>query len=123
MPTSLELAGASLSDVDFESVLPLLQGKSEHYDVISGAYIGTQRMVIKDEWKLIAYPLIKKMKLYNLKSDPFEKTDLAPNPEYSEKIKQLTVLLEKKMDDLGDPMTSLEAGDYPDPNVVIKHGH
>lgn len=123
MPTSLELAGASVSDADFKSLLPLLHNKTDqHYDVISCAYIGTQRMVMQDEWKLIAYPLIKTFKLFNLKKDPFEKTDLGSNPEYQAVKENMLKLLEAEMDALGDPMSSLEAADYENPNVVIQHG-
>ena len=123
MPTSLQLAGASVpADVDFQSLLPLLHGETgEHYKTITGAYIGTQRMITSDEWKLIAYPLIKKMKLFNLKNDPQEMTNLALNPEYASVVKRLSTMLEDEMDKQGDPMTSLEAADYPDPNPVITH--
>ncbi len=78
-------------------------------------------MITKDDWKLIAYPLIKKKKLFNLKNDPQEMTNLALNPEYADVVKRLSAMLEDEMDKLGDPMTSLEAADYPDPNVVIKY--
>jgi len=123
MPTALELSGGELSGVDFKSVLPLLRNETApHYDVISGAYIGTQRMIIKDDWKLIAYPLIKTVKLFNLNKDPFEKTDLAGNPDYADVVKRLTGLLEQEMNKLGDPMTSLEAADFINPNPVVKHG-
>ena len=123
MPTSLQLAGASVpDDVDFQSLLPLLRGKTgEHYKTITGAYIGTQRMIASDEWKLVAYPLIKKMKLFNLKKDPQEMTNLALNPEYANVVRRLSAMLEDEMDKQGDPMTSLEAADYPNPNPVIRH--
>lgn len=123
MPTSLQLAGASVpDDVDFQSLLPLLRGETgEHYKTITGAYIGTQRMIASDEWKLVAYPLIKKMKLFNLKKDPQEMTNLALNPEYANVVRRLSAMLEDEMDKQGDPMTSLEAADYPNPNPVIRH--
>ena len=115
MPTSLEWAGAPTpDDVDFQSLRPLLHGETiKHYDEIYGAYIGTQRMITKDDWKLIAYPNINKMKLFNLAKDPQEMNDMAGNPEFAGKLKQLTGELEKQMDALDDPMTSLDAADYP----------
>ena len=114
MATSLDWAGALKPDeVDFKSVRPLLDGKTtEHYDAIYGAYIGKQRMITKDGWKLIAYPTIKKVKMFNLNKDPREMNDLAPNPEFAGKLRRLTRALEKQMDILGDPMTSLDAADY-----------
>ncbi|MDF7807246.1 sulfatase-like hydrolase/transferase [Pontiellaceae bacterium B12219] len=113
MATALELAGADAEGVDFQSLLPLLQGKTtKHYDAIYGAYVGTQRMITKEGWKLIVYPTINTKKLFNLAKDPQEMNDLAANPEYAAKLTQLTALLEKQMDELNDPMTSLTAADY-----------
>jgi len=44
----------------------------------------TQRMIMKDGWKVIAYPQLKKVKLFNIEKDPLEMNDLSQNPEYSE---------------------------------------
>ncbi|CAA6691714.1 MULTISPECIES: sulfatase-like hydrolase/transferase [unclassified Lentimonas] len=114
MATALELSGQPIpEDIDYKSVLPLLDGRKEKsYDTIFGAYIGTQRAVIRDGWKLIAYPKIKKLKLFNLSKDPLEMEDLAQNPEYTSVLSRMTDLLEETMDALGDPMTSLSAADY-----------
>ena len=114
MATSLELAKISKPEyVTFQSVLPLLQNeKNNPYESIYSAYMGTQRMLIKDHWKLIVYPKIKKKKLFNLLEDEFEMNDLANNPEYSNKVIEMTHLLEVEMDKNNDPMTSLEAADY-----------
>lgn len=114
MPTVLELAGQPITeDIDYKSVLPLLDGRRErNYDLIYGAYVGTQRAVIQNDWKLIVYPIMSKRKLFNLSKDPLELKDLAPNPEYSAKLQELTDMLETTMDTMGDPMTSLVAADY-----------
>jgi len=58
---------------------------------------------------LIAYPKIKKFKLFNLTKDSQEMNDLAGNPEYALKLEEISALLETKMD---DPMTSIAAADY-----------
>lgn len=114
MATSLELASIATPDyVTFQSVLPLLQnGHKKQYESIYSAYMGTQRMLIKDQWKLIVYPKIKKKKLFNLLEDEFEMEDLANNPEYSNKLNEMTHLLEAEMANNNDPMTSLEAANY-----------
>ncbi|MFC5051796.1 sulfatase-like hydrolase/transferase [Rubritalea spongiae] len=114
MATALELSGEPIPEnIDFKSVLPLIDGRREKsYDTIFGAYIGTQRAVIRDGWKLIVYPKLKKSKLFNLEKDPLEMIDLAGNPEYAVKLSEMTQLLEETMDELGDPMTSLTAADY-----------
>lgn len=116
VPTSLSLAGASTDDVEFKSVLPLLNNESqEHYSSIYGAYMGKQRMITRDGWKLIAYPEIGVTRLFDLKNDPQEMSDLAANPEYSEKLTSLTSELENEMGTLNDPMSSLSAADYKRP--------
>ncbi|WP_404310176.1 sulfatase-like hydrolase/transferase [Neorhodopirellula lusitana] len=118
VPTSLELAGADTEGVDFKSLLPFLNedasasDKTEHYDSVYSSYIGTQRMISKDGWKLISYPKIGVTRLFNLTKDPQEMNDLAANPEYAAQVKSLTTELEQQMDDLGDPMTSLTSADY-----------
>jgi choline-sulfatase len=121
MATSLDLAGADAEGVDFQSLLPLLRKKTDtHYDAIYGAYIGSQRMITLGGWKLIVYPTIEKMKLFDLSRDPQEMNDLAGNPEYASTLQQLTAALEKKMHELNDPMTSLSAADYPLPQKAAQ---
>lgn len=116
MATALELCGRPIPEnIDYKSVLPLLDGRRDkNYDTIFGAYIGTQRAVIRDGWKLIAYPKINKRKLFNLSKDPLELEDLAQNPEYADVLSRMTDLLEETMDRLGDPMSSLAAADFPE---------
>ena len=110
MPTTLELAGASVPDfVEFKSLKPLLAGDKKHYPAICGAYQNQQRMVSKDGWKLIYYPSIKKTRLYNLKADPLEKNDLAGNPEYASKITELEAAMEQLRTQFNDPL------DFEDP--------
>ena len=121
VPTALDWAGAGTDGVDFQSLLPLLKGGAAHYDSIYGAYMGRQRMVTKDEWKLIAYPNIGIKRLYNLNKDSMEMDDLAANPEYAAKLKQLTAELEKEMDKQDDPMTSLAAADFSKPKKKTTH--
>ncbi len=113
MATAIDLADADAEGVDFKSLLPLLQGEDEeHYDSIYGAYTGTQRMITKDGWKLIAYPTIGKLRLFNLSKDPKEMNDLAENPEYAGRLQQLSADLETLMDEMDDPMSSVAAADY-----------
>ncbi|MDG1241943.1 MAG: sulfatase-like hydrolase/transferase [Opitutae bacterium] len=103
MPTTLELAGAPVDGVDYQSLLPLLKDQSAtHYDAIYGAYLDRQRMISKGDWKLISYPSIGVERLFNLKKDPNEMNDLVNNPEYTLKLKELRAGLSdlsKRMDD------------------------
>jgi arylsulfatase A-like enzyme len=106
MATSLELAGdAHPEGIDFASLMPLLRGETtEHYDEIYGAYMNSQRMITKNGWKLMVYPTAGVERLYNLEADPQEMNDLAGNPEYGPKMKELRAALGTLSETLGDPM-------------------
>jgi len=104
-PTTLELAGVNPADkVEFKSLLPILKGDTEKhgYDAIHGAYLGLQRSVTVDGWKLIVYPQISKARLYNIEADPFEKKDLAADAKHSVRVKQLFARLLKQQKEMGD---------------------
>ncbi len=107
-PTTIELAGGKPAEkVEFHSLLPILNGKSKKhaYDAIHGAYLGLQRSVTVDGWKLILYPKVSKARLYNIDKDPLEKKDLAHDPEQGKRIGALfarMLKLQKEMDDKVD---------------------
>ena len=90
--------------------MPLLTGKADGpaYDAIHGAYLGLQRSVTMDDWKLIVYPQIKKARLYNIGNDPFEKNDLAHEAKQSARIKKLFSRLLAQQKQMGDTL-DLEA--------------
>ncbi|MGB5274510.1 MAG: sulfatase-like hydrolase/transferase [Flavobacteriaceae bacterium] len=92
MATSLELAGIKKPDyVFFNSLIDLAKGKQpkSHYREIYGAYTDTQRMIRKNGFKLIAYPKLKKLLLFDLKKDPEEQNDLASRSAYHMKVDSL----------------------------------
>ena len=105
MATSLELSGIEKpAYVEFNSFLDLAKAEREesHYDAIYGAYLRAQRMIRKDNFKLLVYPEINKVRLYNLESDPEELNDISDDPKYQEKIKNLfkeLIQLQKELDD------------------------
>jgi choline-sulfatase len=104
MATSLDLADAPADGIDFQSLLPLLRGETtEHYPAIYGAYTHTQRMITQGDWKLVSYPTIKVERLFNLKKDPNEMTDLAANPEYASKLAEMRTALAELGQELGEP--------------------
>ena len=105
MATALDLAGADTNGVDFKTLLPLLRGETTtHYDEIYGAYMNRQRMITKGDWKFISYPSIGVERLFNLEKDPMEMNDLAGNPEYGQKLKELRAALAELSQTLDDPM-------------------
>jgi choline-sulfatase len=107
MPTSLELAGATIPDfVEFKSLLPLIRGdREQQYDAIYGAYREKlQRMIIKGDFKLIHYPAINRYRLYNLKTDPLEMADLAGEAEYQGTVDALRKDLRVLQAAMADPL-------------------
>tara|TARA_Y100001935_G_C16866209_1_gene295599 strand:- start:248 stop:457 length:210 start_codon:yes stop_codon:yes gene_type:complete len=46
-------------------------------------------MIRKDDFKLMLFPVNKRIELYNIKEDPNEIDDLATLPKYDEVIKSL----------------------------------
>lgn len=116
MPTILDLADIQVpSSVDFKSLKTMLFEKKNEklYDAIYGTfgccstenYIDFQRMIRKDDFKLMLFPINKRLELYDLKNDPYEINDLAIQDEYKDKIKNLfddLVELQKKVKDTLD---------------------
>lgn len=107
MPTSLELAGAARpAHVFFRSVLPLLSGRQARssYESVYGAYLGVQRAVTHDGWKLILYPTIKVARLYHVAADPGERRDLAADPAQAERRRALFQRFLALQRELGDTL-------------------
>jgi choline-sulfatase len=105
MPTTLELAGVKIPpQVQFKSLLPAMQGKEGAYDAVYGGYMGFQRMVTADGWKMLLYPKIQKVLLYNLKNDPQEMIDLCEDTAYEPVKKRLFAKLLKLQIETGDTL-------------------
>jgi arylsulfatase A-like enzyme len=108
MATSLELAGIEKpSYVDFHSFMDIINGEraESHYNEIYGAYIDYQRMIRKDGFKLIVYPRIDKVLLYDLNKDPEEMHDLAAEPAYADKVKEMYRELLELQQEMGDSLS------------------
>ncbi|MDY0167009.1 MAG: sulfatase-like hydrolase/transferase [Thermoguttaceae bacterium] len=112
MPTALELAGVPKPEhVDFHSLLPLVRGETDShaYESIYGAYLGLQRAITHDGWKLIAYPKVPIVRLYHVAADPLEINDLAADPAQTERVKQLFARLLALQKEFDDPLDLREA--------------
>lgn len=85
------------------SLAPVIIGKSDRCrGEIFTAYRNLQRAVRDDRWKLIVYPQINKMQLFDLQSDPFEMHDLAAEPAQAGELRRLTALLKSCQRQFGD---------------------
>ncbi len=106
MPSTLELAGVRKPDhVQFRSLLPLMDGRRDtSYDAVYGGYFSFQRMVTKGNWKLLLYPRIKKVLLFDLAKDPAEMNDRSGDPAVKPVIKKLFAELLKLQKETGDTL-------------------
>ena len=90
MPTTLELCGIAKPDhVEFNSVIPILEGGKSPYEAIYGAYLEKQRSIRTNQFKLIAYPEAGVLRLYDIVNDPLEMKDLASNDAFQGQVKDL----------------------------------
>ena len=106
MPTTLALAGVDRPDhVEFQNLLPIVRGEKETaYQSVYGAYLGLQRSVTKDGWKLIMYPKIKQVRLYHVAEDELEMHDLAGNAKQAQRMKELFAEFQKLQQQTGDKL-------------------
>lgn len=67
------------------------------------AYRGVQRAICDSKWKLIHYPAVDRIQLFDLQSDPEEITDLAQRPEHADRVKELQQRLGRLRREFDDP--------------------
>lgn len=95
-PSVCELAEIPIPEtVQGKSIVPVLKGTSDAiYPEIYGYYYDYQQMVRTDRWKLIRYPQINRVQLFDLRNDPDELHDLSGHPEHED----LRMTLQRKLD-------------------------
>ncbi|MBA3312229.1 MAG: sulfatase-like hydrolase/transferase [Planctomycetota bacterium] len=103
-PTVCDLVGVEPpTSIDGRSFANVLRGESdEARDAIFLAYEDMQRAVRDDRWKLIVYPKINRVQLFDLKTDPHEIDDLADAPQHRDRIERLMTLLAAQQKTFGD---------------------
>ncbi len=104
-PTSCKLAGLEVpGGLDGKDLSPVIAGKRPAVrDRVMLAYRDVQRSIRVGDWKLIRYPKIGRVQLFDLESDPHETEDLSGRPEQVERIAGLRSQLaaeQKRNDDL-----------------------
>jgi len=107
MATALDLAKSeALDSVFFKSFLPqaLNETTISNYNGIYGAYLNLQRMIRKEGYKLILYPDIAKVKLFDLAADPHEIKNLANDASQKDRIKELFKDLKELQQQVGDTL-------------------
>lgn len=109
-PTVCELVGVTVPPgVHGRSLIKALDGDpAEVHPAIVGRFTDTQRMIrTPDGWKLIIYPKIHRIQLFNLNDDPLEIANLADGRVNSARIAELTTLLENELLRTGDKTSVL----------------
>jgi arylsulfatase A-like enzyme len=105
-PTLCKMTGLRVpATVQGRNLLPIITGqRSVHRESIFCAYRNVQRMVCNQQWKLIAYPEINRIQLFDLANDPDELTDLSASPEHQGPLIALKERLIALQHKAGDPL-------------------
>jgi arylsulfatase A-like enzyme len=103
-PTLGDLAGVKgPQGSEGVSLAPVLTGKQARVrDSIFTAYRHIQRAVRDDRWKLLVYPQVNKVQLFDLQNDPGERNDLAADPAHAAEVNRLLALLKDWQKKTGD---------------------
>ena len=94
-PTVCDLAGIAIPQgVEGRSLLPAIRGDvKEIYPYAVGYFRDVQRMIRTDRWKLICYPEIARLQLFDLAADPHELHDLSADARSRATIAELRTKL------------------------------
>jgi len=104
-PTIAGLTGVDLPDgVEGHDLSVLWRGEARRVrETLYTAYEDKMRAVRDGRYKLIRYPPLDHVQLFDLERDPFELRNLGDDPDYAEEKARLTTLLESHHDALEDP--------------------
>jgi arylsulfatase A-like enzyme len=116
-PTLCDLVGIERpSGLEGESLRPLWEGKQDSVrDSVFLPYIKIQRAVRDERWKLICYPSIGHMQLFDLQADPDEKANLIDRPEYGTLVERLLNLMRRWQGKVGDTLELPVTNKPPEP--------
>ncbi|MGH9767557.1 MAG: sulfatase-like hydrolase/transferase [Blastocatellia bacterium] len=102
------------ADLEGESLRPLWEGrKTRVRDSVFLPYIQIQRAVRDQRWKLIAYPKIGHLQLFDLQNDPHETTNLIARPESAPRVERLMKLMKQWQARVGDTLVLPSANTTP----------
>jgi arylsulfatase A-like enzyme len=93
------------ADLEGENLRPLWEGKKARVrDSVFLPYMQIQRAVRDERWKLIAYPKIGHLQLFDLQNDKYEKTNLIDRLEYAMHVQRLQKLMKQWQSQVGDTL-------------------
>ncbi len=107
VPTVYEIAGVDAPEtMEFRSELNVINNKraKSNYEQVYGAYMGAQRMVRNERYKLVFIPKAEKIYLFDLEKDKLEMNDLSGDKKYAKIIKELAQDYLKVAAEVGDTL-------------------
>lgn len=118
-PTICDLVGAEVpgsDDAEFDgrSFRSVVAGeKKTHRDSIYCAYLGVQRTLRDERYKLFRYPQSHRVQLFDLANDPAETSDLSSAPEHQARLASMLKRMEQERLRVGDwyPLSAKTAKD------------
>lgn len=114
-PTICDIAGIDIpAGLEGETLRPLWEGtKSRIRESVFLPFLQIQRAVRDRRWKLIVYPKIGHIQLFDLVNDPFEMRNLIDKPEYSGQVSRLQGLMKQWQARVGDRLLLPESSRRP----------
>ncbi len=105
------------ADLEGESLRPLWEEKKDRVrDSVFLPFMQIQRAVRDERWKLIAYPKIGHLQLFDLHADPHETTNLIDRPEHAEHVARLQKLMQQWQTKVGDTLELPTRNKTPEPS-------
>lgn len=103
-PTLCDALGVAVpGDLDGASLRPVWEGQRARVrDSVFLPYLEVQRAVRDERWKLIAYPQLGHLQLFDLQRDPHETTNLIARPQSAQHVARLLALMKQWQTRVGD---------------------
>lgn len=119
-PSLADVAGATAPPgLDGSSLRPVWEAKAAGArDSVFLAFMQHQRAVRDDRWKLIAYPALGHLQLFDLQIDPFETRNLIEHPAHAGEVRRLHALMRTWQQRVGDTL-DVPAVNRPPPAVDL----
>lgn len=116
-PTLAHLARADAPDgLEGRDLAPVWEGSSGNDRTsLFLAFMHWQRAVRDDRWKLVAFPEIGHLQLFDLARDPHETRNLVDDPSRAGELKRLQGLMHDWQTQVGDTVTVPAANRAPEP--------
>lgn len=103
-PTLCDVTGVEPPPgLEGKNLRPLWEGKKKRVrETVFLPFLQVQRAVRDERWKLIAYPKIRHLQLFDLKNDPYETTNLIDDPKHTGHVERLRKVMAEWQSSQGD---------------------